>query len=116
MKNDYFYIDTDNNYTDPKTGVLRNLGNITDRDALVFSETAATTRRTNELRMNPIIVTDSSALFTIHHQLFQDIYSWAGKRRIVEINKSGKQFFPVSRFDNALNYIDSLISEYKTID
>ena len=49
MKNDYFYIDTDNIYTDPKTGALRNLGNITDHDALVFSETAATTRRNHAI-------------------------------------------------------------------
>jgi len=48
--------------------------------------------------------------------LFQDIYSWAGKRRTVEISKSGKQFFPVSRFDNALNYIDALILEYKAVN
>ena len=48
--------------------------------------------------------------------MFQDIYSWAGKRRTVEISKSGKQFFPVSRFDNALNYIDALILEYKAVN
>jgi len=108
MKNDYSYLDPDYIYTDAKTGVLHNLGSITDRDALTFAETAATTRRTNELRLNPIKISDSSTLFTLHNHLFQDIYSWAGKRRTVEISKSGKQFFPLSHFDNALSYIDSL--------
>jgi len=115
MKNDYSYLDLDGIYTDSKTGVLYNLGGITDRDALTFAETATTTKRTNELRLNPVNISDSSALFILHDHLFQDIYSWAGKRRTVEISKSGKQFFPLSHFDNALSYIDSLIIEYKGI-
>jgi len=47
--------------------------------------------------------------------LFQDIYVWAGKKRIVEISKDGKQFFPTSHFDNAFRYIDQLIVEFKKI-
>jgi hypothetical protein len=35
---------------DPKAGVLRNLGGIADCDALIFVETAATTKRASELR------------------------------------------------------------------
>jgi cell filamentation protein len=48
-----------------------------------------------------------------HFYLFQDIYSWAGKKRMVEISKDGKQFFPTTHFDNAYKYIDSLIDEFK---
>ena len=113
MQNDYRYIDPDGAYTDASTGVLRNLANLTDHDALVFAETAATTRRINELRANPVVITDTNDLFAIHRHLFQDIYSWAGERRTVEISKDGKQFFPLSRFDSALKYIDTLIVEYK---
>lgn len=47
--------------------------------------------------------------------MFQDIYAWAGKRRIVEISKDGKQFFPTSQFDNAFRYIDQLIADFKKI-
>lgn len=47
--------------------------------------------------------------------MFQDIYVWAGKKRIVEISKDGKQFFPTSHFDNAFRYIDQLIVEFKKI-
>ena len=115
MMSDYRYIDPDGLYTDLKTGVLRNLGNITDRDALTFAETAATSRRANELRAMHDTQSDSSALFSIHKHLFQDIYSWAGMKRTVEINKGGKQFFPLSHFDNALKFIDALIIEYKLI-
>ena len=115
MRNDYQYIDPDYIYTDPKTGVLRNLGDITDHDALTFAETAATTKRANELKEQPIRITDSNSLFTIHHHLFQDLYDWAGKRRTVEISKNGKQFFPLSHFENALKFIDSLLLEYKHV-
>ena len=115
MRNDYHYIDPDGIYTYPETGVLRNLGDITDRLALAFAETAATTKRANELRENPISISDSNTLFLIHQQLFQDLYSWAGKRRTVEISKGGKQFFPLSHFDNALRFIDNLLCEYRRI-
>ena len=42
---------------------------------------------------------------SIHKHLFQDVYSWAGKRRKVEISKAGKQFFPRTHFDNAFRFI-----------
>ena len=66
MKNDYQYIDHDFIYTDPDTGVLRNLGEIADHDALLFAEAAATTKRAGELKAKPIRIVDSSALFSIH--------------------------------------------------
>ncbi|MBI1267928.1 MAG: filamentation induced by camp protein fic [Cryomorphaceae bacterium] len=55
------------------------------------------------------------SLFEIHRYLFQDIYVWAGKMRIVEISKDGKQFFPTSHFDNAFRFIDQLIAEFHKI-
>src|SRR5690606_29176389 len=58
---------------------------------------------------------DSLSLFDIHHYLFQDIYVWAGKTRTVEISKNGRQFFPLSHFNNAFKYIDTLIEEYRKI-
>ncbi|MDR1247475.1 MAG: Fic family protein [Clostridiales Family XIII bacterium] len=118
MRNDYDYryIDPDYTYTDPQTGILRNLAGITDREALIFAEAAATTKRAGELKAKPIRIKDSGALFAIHRHLFQDIYDWAGKQRTVEISKGGKQFFPLSHFANARRYIDSLISEYRPID
>lgn len=110
---DYQYLDPDYTYTDPKTGILRNLADITAYDILVFVETGAVTKRTQELFENPIKIKDSSDLFAIHKQLFQDIYVWAGKKRIVEISKDGKHFFPTSHFDFALRHVDVLILEYK---
>jgi len=115
MSNSYKYIDPDYTYTNPKTGLLRNLQGITDSDVLLFVESAAVTKRLQELYENPIKIKGIDALFEIHKNLFQDIYAWAGKKRIVEISKDGKQFFPTTHFDNAFRYIDQLIKEFKKI-
>jgi len=115
MSNDYHYIDSDYTYTDPKTGNLRNLANIDNNEALTFAETVSVSKRTSELKLKPIRIADSRSIFAIHKYLFQDIYDWAGKPRTVEISKGGKQFFPTSRFNTALQYIDGLIVDYKRI-
>lgn len=115
MSDSYKYIDPDYTYTDPKTGVLRNLANISEPDILLFAESGAVTKRTKELYENPIKIKDSSDLLTIHKHLFQDIYSWAGKLRTVNISKGGKPFFDGERFHIAFQYIDTLISEYRNI-
>ncbi|NCT10630.1 MAG: filamentation induced by camp protein fic [Flavobacteriia bacterium] len=115
MSDSYKYIDLEYTYTDPKTGVLRNLANITDEDILLFAESGAVTKRVQQLHINPIKIIDINSLFIIHQHLFQDIYAWAGKRRLVEISKGDKQFFPTSHFQNAFRFIDSLILGYKKI-
>ena len=43
--NSYKYIDPNFTYTDPKTGLLRNLLDITDPDVLLFVESGAVTKR-----------------------------------------------------------------------
>jgi len=115
MSDSYRYIDPDYTYTDPKTGLLRNLQEITDPEVFLFVESSVVTKRLQELYLNPIKIIGIDSLFVIHKHLFQDIYVWAGKKRIVEISKNGKQFFPTTHFDNALRYIDQLITEFKKI-
>lgn len=115
MSNYYKYIDTNFTYIDPESGLLKNLQNITDPDVLLFIESGAVTKRLQELFQNPLQIKGIETLFDIHKHLFQDIYSWAGKKRTVEISKDGKQFFLTIHFDNALTYIDSLIAEYKKL-
>ena len=115
MSDFYKYVDPDYVYTDPKTGVLRNIANITDPDALHFFESVAVAKRIKELYEKPIKIKGADSLLTIHRHLFQDVYSWAGEKRKVEISKAGKQFFPTTHFDNAFRFIDTLISDFKNI-
>lgn len=115
MPNSYDYIDPDYVYTYPKTGILRNLFDITDQKVLLFVESAAVTKRVQELYENPLKIKGIESLFKIHRHLFQDVYTWAGKKRNVEISKDGKQFFPTTHFENAYHFIDTLIFDYKKI-
>jgi cell filamentation protein len=115
MSNSYKYIDPDYTYTDPNSGLLRNLQDISDPDVLLFVESGAVTKRLHELYENPIKIKGIDSFFEIHRLLFQDIYVWAGKKRNVEISKNGKQFFPTSHFENAFRYTDQLIAEFKKI-
>ena len=115
MSNFYKYIDPDYTYTDPNTGLLRNLQDIADFEVLLFVESGAVTKRLQELYEKPIKIKNIDSLFEIHKHLFKDIYVWAGKKRNVEISKDGKQFFPTSQFNNAFRYIDQLIVEFKKI-
>lgn len=115
MPDSYKYVDHDYIYTDPKNGILRNLADITDPDDLLFFESGAVAKRIQELYEKPIKIKGVDSLLSIHRHLFQDVYSWAGKRRKVEISKAGKQFFPTTHFDNAFRFIDTLISDYRSI-
>jgi cell filamentation protein len=115
MSSSYQYLDPEYAYTDPKTGLLRNLQEITDTDVLRFVESGAVTKRLRELDENPLTIQGVDSLFEIHRHLFQDIYVWAGKPRTVEISKDGKQFFPTTHFSNAFIHIDQLISDYRKI-
>lgn len=82
---------------------------------LLFVESTAVIKRLQELYHKQLEIKGTENLFDIHKYLFQDIYVWAGKKRVVEISKDGKQFFPISRFDSALKSIDKLITEFKSI-
>ena len=113
MRDNYEYIDPDYAYTYPKTGVLRNIANITDPNDLLFYESAAVAKRIKELELRPIIIHNAETLFDIHRYLFQDVYHWAGQKRNVEISKQGKPFFPTAYFDKGFTYINTLIGEYR---
>jgi cell filamentation protein len=116
VRDNYQYIDPDYAYTDPKTGLLRNKENIDNNQLLLVFESLKCSERLEELAKTPVVVKDFTSLFVIHKYIFQDVYEWAGKKRTVEISKGGRQFFPISRFDTALSYIDKLVAEYRSID
>ena len=116
MSNSYKYLDPDYTYTDPQSGVLRNLQDIKDPEVLLFVESSAVTKRLQELYKNPIKIKNSDTLLKIHHHLFQDMYEWAGQVRTVNISKDGKPFFNGERFNIGFQYIDTLISDYRKIN
>lgn len=114
MGNNYQYIDPDFQYTD-KNGVLHNLAHINNEKVLLAYESLQVSKRLEELYENPIKIKNSNDLLAIHKHLFQDVYAWAGTLQTVNISKEGKSFFDREHFPTAFMYIDTLLSEYKTI-
>lgn len=86
-------------YCYPDTSVLINKLDIHDKDQLITAETSLVAVRLYQLQKNPIRGSfDYKHLCRIHHYIFQDLYSWAGKTRTVDIAKTSLfclvQFIP----------------------
>lgn len=79
-----------NRYTYPDSDVLVNLADIRDAQTLHDFERGRTALRHIELDVIPIKGNfDLEHLKAIHKHLFQDVYSWAGQLRTVNIGKNG---------------------------
>ena len=86
-------------YCYPDTSILINRLDIHDKSQLFAAETSLVAIRLYQLYQNPIKGKfDYSHLCRIHHYIFQDLYSWAGKTRTVNIAKASLfclvQFIP----------------------
>ncbi|MFZ3131971.1 MAG: Fic family protein [Desulfosporosinus sp.] len=80
-------------YCYPGTNVLINKLNIEDPISLTEKERQFTGFRLVQLEQDPMQGSfDLSHLQKIHKHLFQDIYSWAGQLRIVDISKGNTLF------------------------
>lgn len=80
---------SDRIYCYPNSNVLINKLNIRDPDKLHEAERKLTMLRLMDLLEKPIAGKfDFEHLRNIHKYIFQDIYSWAGKVRTVDIAKS----------------------------
>lgn len=85
---DYFFNEGDVNYCYPGTNVLKNKLNIRNLDFLREAERDYSAVRQAELAGKGVTGDFSMKhLCDIHKQLFQDIYTWAGKTRVVDISK-----------------------------
>src|SRR5690242_15127539 len=85
-------------YTYPGTDVLRNIPDIRDAAQLAKFEGSATFGRLMELGTRPVKGRfDLSHLRAIHQYIFQDVFTWAGEFRTVNISKGGN-FFGAAAF------------------
>lgn len=99
----------DKKYCYPNTDILKNRLDITNKDKLMQAEIELTTKRMFILQQNPIKGRfDFNHLKTIHKYIFQDLYSWAGKTRTVDIGKSNL-FCPVQ---NISAYAESIFDSF----
>ena len=80
-------------YTDPATGVLRNALGITDTSVLERVEADLTRAALQELAVSHLPGDyDLAHLLAFHRAIFEDLYAWAGQVRTVPIAKPGAVF------------------------
>ncbi|MDR3316348.1 MAG: Fic family protein [Coriobacteriales bacterium] len=108
----YHYDDADSEYTYPDGLVLRNKFDIQEPSLASEKEYLLSAERIVELNVKPIIVHSMKDVREIHRFIFQDMYTWAGKYRRVNISKSGKAFMAMQTFDTGEQYLDTLIETY----
>jgi cell filamentation protein len=92
--------DVDNDpYIDARTGIFRNLLNIRSESELEEAEAKLTALEITALTTQGSFHLEefNLALFrSIHHQLFKELYDWAGEFRTVEISKGDTSFARVA--------------------
>ena len=96
-------------YCYPNSNVLRNRLNITDQDELLKMEADITGERLAELQISPVDGSfDFKHLCAIHKRIFQDLFTWAGKPRTVDIGK-GNLF---CRVQHIASFAQDIFSTY----
>lgn len=85
---------------DGTTCLINKLG-ITDEKQLSEIEADITFAKASELEANPLDGKfDIEHYKSIHHYLFEDLYDWAGKLRMINISKKGTKFADVDELEN----------------
>lgn len=79
MKDPYLYLDSE---------VLKNLAGIQDAEELKNMEADYTLFRLSEIAEDDSLEKfDFQTLCELHYRIFQDVYEWAGKPRVINIEK-----------------------------
>lgn len=98
--------DADDIYCYPNSPVLKNKLDIRDQDQLDAFEADITLARIVSISDKPLKGNfDFDHLKSIHYELFQDIYDWAGETRRVDILRENSRFANVRMIDSAANRI-----------
>lgn len=96
-------------YCYPDSTILQNKLNIHDKNTLLQAEIELTSARLFELQEKSIKGNfDFNHLCKIHKYIFQDLFSWAGKPRTVDIGKGNIFCF----VQNIPSYANSIFSRY----
>ena len=86
------------------TACLINKFNIKDENILKDLETTITFGKITQYSLNPLFNSfDVNHYKAIHKFIFDDIYSWAGEYRTVDISKNGTSFAGAESIDELMN-------------
>jgi cell filamentation protein len=103
-------------YRYPRTSVLRNLRAIRDPIVLAQFEAESTIWRIAQLIASPLPgLFDTGHLKAIHKHILQDVCSWAGQFRTVNISKGGHLFGAASFVQPALKRAGFYLGEINAV-
>ena len=103
-------------YKYPGTDILRSIPHIFDSQRLADFEANATVARLVELDAAPLDGRfDVPHLKAIHQYIFQDVYSWAGEFRRVNISKGGALFAVAAFIEPAIESLLQKLSAEKCL-
>lgn len=109
---EYTYIDLGNEYMYAGGSVLKNILNLKNSEELQIKEHEFSANRLLDLSFDPIMVYSMKSVLDIHRYLFQDVYTWAGNYRKVNISKEGNAFMAMQSFEMGERYLDELIQRF----
>ena len=90
----------------PGTSVLINKLGIMDQKQLDENETLITSVKTLQIEMQPVTAEpDFSYLKHLHFVLFDELYTWAGKMRTINISKMRTAFCPANQIEETAKAI-----------
>ncbi|MGO5027846.1 Fic/DOC family protein [Candidatus Agathobaculum pullicola] len=90
----------------PGTSVLINKLGIRDQNQLDENETLITSVKTLQIEMQPVAVEpDFAYLKHLHLVLFDELYSWAGEIRTINISKMRTAFCPANQIEETAKAI-----------
>lgn len=100
-------------YCYPNSDVLVNKLNIDDHAGLAEAELAFTAARYSEYSSNVSSINqfNLSHLKNLHFHLFQDVYSWAGDLRTVDISKEEWIQANIKGYNGCLLSLEELLSK-----
>ncbi len=74
-------------YIDKNSDVLINKVNIKDKDKLDEFENRMTNLGITFILRHSFLIESSKDIFKIHQKLFENVYEWTGKPRVIDIYK-----------------------------
>lgn len=99
-------------YEDDRYPILRNRPKIASPTALRAAESAIASLRAAQYLRRQWYPSNCEDILRLHGVLFDEIYPWAGQRRIVEISKGNTSFCPTNDFEQVERHIDELLAAW----
>lgn len=106
-------------YFDYKNGVLKNKLNIVDYQQLKAAEGYYFDKGLNQLQTKQYFSTDPEVISYIHNCLFNSLYDWAGKYRLIDMERSEPALAGLSvkyyHYEDIMDNVNDVFNDIKRV-